>query len=361
AGGGVPWKLDLLPSATETVGPAAVSAGLRFAAWVGSSRAEPADLWRTDLGTGSEAIVERPNAAAVARWKLSTPTDWSFEGPGGETIDAWWYAPTVHVDRGKTPLIVYYYGGATPTVRRFSGTHQVFAGNGYAVLVLNPRGALGYGDRFADEHVDDWGPKASADILAGVDAFVASHPEVDGTRVGIYGGSYGGFMTEYLLTRSDRFAAAVAMYGISDIASYWGAGTWGYTYGDTALAGSFPWNARDLFSGHSPLYAADRITAPLLLLHGLADVNVPEGESEQLYTALRTLGRQVELVTFPGEDHGIAGSWTNWIGHRRMMLEFFDRVLRHQPGAWNERWGLTQPPAEPGEGGTAGAKEAERP
>ncbi len=339
------WRLDPVPGPEETVASVAVASGLAAAAWVGSSRTEPASLWRADLETGKAVCLERPNAAVAARWRLSTPEDWSFRGPGGETIDAWWYPPVVRDDADRVPLIVYYYGGATPTVRRFSGTHQMLAGNGYAVLVLNPRGALGYGDAFADQHVDDWGPRASADILAGVEAFVASHPEIDGDRIGIYGGSYGGFMTEYLVAHSDRFAAAVAMYGIADIASYWGAGTWGYTYGDTALAGSFPWNAAAIFAGRSPLYAADRITTPLLLLHGLADVNVPEGESEQLYTALATLGRRVELVTFPGEDHGIAGSWTNWIGHRRMMLEFFDRILRNQPDAWNERWGIEPPSA----------------
>jgi len=343
--GGESWRLELVSAHADVIGPVALSADLDTAVWSGSSRHQPNTLWRAELSAGGEHAIDTPNAAA-ADWKLSRPVDWSFEGPGGETIDAWWYPPVTHVDSGKTPLIVYYYGGATPTLRGFSTTHQMLAGNGYAVLVLNPRGARGYGDAFADAHVNDWGPKASADILAGVEAFVASHPQVDGKRVGIYGGSYGGFMTEYLVSHSKRFAAAVAMYGISDIASYWGAGTWGYTYGDTALARSFPWNARELFSERSPLYTAGRIETPLLLLHGLADVNVPEGESEQLYTALRTLGRKVELVTFPKEDHGIAGSWKNWVGHRRMMLEFFDRILRGQSGAWNERWGRGADPAE---------------
>ncbi len=334
------WTWKRIHSDAETFERTAVSRDVRFAAGVGSSRVRPADLRLVNLASGMGTVLEAPNARLAADWRLAKAEDLDLTGPSGHRLDAWWYAPTDGTKEGGVPLIVYYYGGATPTTRRFNTTDQVFAANGYTVLVVNPRGALGYGDRFADDHVDDWGPKASADILAAVDAFTTAHPEVDASRIGIYGGSFGGFMTEYLISHSDRFAAATAMYGISEIASYWGEGTWGWTYGDSALAGSFPWNRPELFTTRSPLFAADKIRTPLLLLHGEADVNVPEGESEQLYTALETLGRNVELVTFPGEDHGIAGNWTNWVLHRRMMLEFFDRWLQHRPDAWNHRWGL---------------------
>ena len=99
-----------------------------------------------------------------------------------------------------------------------------------------------------------------------------------------------------------------------------------------------PWEDRDLYVGHSPIYRADRIVTPLLLLHGDADVNVPPGESDQMFTALRVQGKNVELVTFPGEDHGISGSWTNRVEHRTMLLEWFDRWLRDEPAAWEHRW-----------------------
>jgi dipeptidyl aminopeptidase/acylaminoacyl peptidase len=138
---------------------------------------------------------------------------------------------------------------------------------------------------------------------------------------------------------TDRFAAAVDLFGISNLASYWGDGVWGYTYGDVAGHGSYPWNAPDLYAGNSPLFRADRIHTPLLLLHGMADVNVPTHESEQLYAALQVLDRPVELVLFPGEDHGISGTWTNRVEHRTMMLEWFDRFLKDQPEAWRHRWG----------------------
>ncbi len=332
------WNVNRLDTIAEAIAEPAISPDRFVVGFVGEGRALPPEIHLLPLKSGKEAVVERPNAELAKIWKLSHPRRAPFKLNAERYIDAWWYPPTVKADSGKTPLIVYYYGGATPTTRRFNTTHQVLAANGYAVLVINPRGAIGYGQDFADDHMNDWGPKASADILKGIDAFLAKHPEIDAHRIGIYGGSFGGFMTEYLVSHTNRFAAAVAMYGISDISGYWGGGAWGYTYGDTALAGSYPWNATKLFSTHSPVYNADKIHTPLLLLHGMADRNVPTVQSKELYTALKILGRPVELVLFPNEDHGIAGSWKDWIDHRTMMLDFFDRYLRHQPEAWNARW-----------------------
>ncbi len=332
------WRVDRLDTIAEAIAHPALSPDKLDVVFVGEGRALPPEIHMVSLKSGKEVVVERPNAQLAKIWKLSHPRRAPFKRSANRYIDAWWYPPTVKVDSGKTPLIVYYYGGATPTTRRFNTTHQVLAANGYAVLVINPRGAIGYGQDFADVHMNDWGPQAASDILRGVDVFVKQHPTIDANRIGIYGGSFGGFMTEYLLSHSNRFAAAVAMYGISDIAGYWGGGAWGYTYGDTALAGSYPWNAQKLFSEHSPVYNADKIHTPLLLLHGMADRNVPTVQSKELYTALKILGRPVELVLFPNEDHGIAGTWKDWVDHRTIMLDFFDRYLRHQPEAWNARW-----------------------
>lgn len=291
-------------------------------------------------GAEREAFLE-PNRELLSRLLLSPASDASFTLDDGTPIEGWLLRP-----RGpfalaageKLPLIVYYYGGATPTQRGFNELHQFLVGNDYALLVINPRGANAYGRGFADGHVADWGDKAGADILAGVERALQRNPDLDGAHVGCYGGSYGGFMTMHLIARSDRFAAAVSMYGISDLASYFGEGIWGYTYGDQAMARRYPWSDPQWFVDHSPLYQADRIHTPLLLLHGEADTNVPIGEAEQMFTALRLLGRNVEMVRFPGEDHGLRGTFDNRVAHRTMLLEWFDRFLRDQPEAWTARW-----------------------
>ncbi len=303
------------------------------AAWLHAATDAPPRVVVADVATGRSDRLDCPRIPPV---RVTRAVPVPFTASDGVTIDGWLYEPA-GVD-GKLPLIVYYYGGAVSTLAGFNFTHQWLAANGYAVYVLNPRGAHSYGRAFADAHVADWGEKAARDVVEGVTRLLAAHPELDPERVGCYGGSFGGFMTMTMITRSDLFAAAVSLYGISDIASYWGAGIWGYTYGDMALGGGYPWSRPDLFRDRSPLYHADRVHTPLLLLHGLADVNVPEQESEQMFTALRVLGRDVELVRFGGEDHGISGTWRNRVLHRTMLLEWFDRWLKDQPEAWEARW-----------------------
>ncbi|HHN75060.1 MAG TPA: S9 family peptidase, partial [Acidobacteria bacterium] len=324
------WEVLPLPAEGEALARAAISPTGRFLASVFSSPTHPEALFVSSLESGTSEVVERPSATVVERWILSSPRDASFRGPGGERIDAWYYPPLFAFEPRRIPLVVYTYGGAVPTTRAFNPMHQFLATHGYGVLVVNPRGAFGRGRAFADHHAGDWGPKAAADVLAAIDALLATHEEINPATIGLYGGSYGGFMTEYLLTISDRFAAAVSLYGISNIASYWGQGAWGWTYGEMASGGKMPWGDPALFTEHSPLFRAEKIHTPLLLLHGTSDRNVPPTESEQLFTALKILDRPVELVLFPGEDHGISGSFERRSEHRTMILEWFDRYLRDQ-------------------------------
>ena len=319
---------------------ASVAPAARTAAWVADTWNALPRLVVADLSTGGTRELDLFGAPSL---ELAQAEPFGFRTADGDSIDGWWYRP-LHPAPGPAPLVVYYYGGAVSTLGGIDPTHQWLAANGYAVYVLNPRGAHTYGHAFADAHVNDWGELAGADVIAGARALLAAHPELDAARVGCYGGSYGGFLTMHLLTRTDLFAAAVSMYGISDIASYWGEGIWGSTYGDMALARSYPWNRPDIFADRSPLYHADRIVTPLLLLHGDADLNVPPGESEQMFTALKLLGREVELVRFAGEDHGISGTWANRTAHRTMLLEWFDRWLKHEPAAWNARWAEEETP-----------------
>lgn len=238
---------------------------------------------------------------------LPTSHDWSFRATRGDTINGFYFLPQDFDATKKYPMIVYYYGGCTPTSKILEGFWPLAAtaNMGYVVLVLNPSGAIGYGQEFAARHVGTWGDESGDDIIEGVKCFSNEQAFVDKSKIGCMGASYGGFMTQYLMTKTDIFACAISHAGISDITGYWGGGYWGYTYGETAEYGSFPWSRPDIFVEHSPLYNADKIHTPLLLLHGTADTNVPTNQSQAMYTALRILNRPVAYVTFEGENHVI--------------------------------------------------------
>ena len=156
---------------------------------------------------------------------------------------------------------------------------------------------------------------------------------MDAKKVGCCGASYGGFMTQYLQTRTDIFAAAVSHAGISALSSYWGEGYWGYGYCSSANTGTYPWNHPAFFTEHSPLFHADKITTPLLLIHGNADTNVPVGESIQMFAALKILGKEVALVQVDGENHGVA-DYTKRLGWHNSIFAWFAKWLKEEPEWW---------------------------
>ena len=263
--------------------------------------------------------------------------DWKFLSSRGDSINGFYFLPPNFDANQKYPLIVYYYGGCTPTTKalEFQYPLQVLAGQGYVVYVCEPSGAIGYGQEFAARHVNTWGKESGDDIIEGTKQFLKEHTFVNPKKVGCMGASYGGFMTQYLQTRTDIFAAAISHAGISNIASYWGGGYWGYTYGEIAQYGSYPWNNPDLYVKQSPLFNADKINTPILLLHGTVDTNVPTNESQQLFTALRILGKPVSYIQIDGENHVITNH-NKRLAWQNAIFAWFAHWLKDQPEWWTE-------------------------
>ena len=212
---------------------------------------------------------------------------------------------------------------------------QLFASRDYVVYVIQPSGTIGYGQEFSARHVNAWGDYTADNIIEGTKKFCEAHPFVNAKRIGCLGASYGGFMTMYLQTKTDIFAAAASHAGISNVTSYWGEGYWGYSYNAIAAAGSYPWSQPDLFTKHGALFNADKIHTPLLLLHGTADTNVPIGESIQLYNALKILGRTVEFITVDGENHFIA-DYDKRVQWHNSIMAWFAKWLQDSPEWWND-------------------------
>jgi len=334
--------LDVLDGHAVSTGRAAVVVA------AGTEAAAPQRLVAVDLARNRPRVLVDSAQTDYAQTRFGEVRDWSFDNRDGDRIDGRYYLPPDFDPARRYPLIVYYYGGTLPVNRQFTGRYpfHLWAANGYVIYVVQPRGTVGYGQRYSALHVNAWGDYAADDIIEGTRAFLAAHPFVDPKRVGNIGASYGGFMTMLLATRTDLFATSIAHAGISDLTGYWGEGWWGYGYSGVASRGSFPWNNRDLYVEHSPIYHADRITTPLLLLTGDADTNVPPGESRTMYTALKLLGKEVEMVEVAGQDHHILDRekrhlWWDTI------LAWFDRGLKDQPQWWQDLYPETAPKSDP--------------
>ncbi|MDR1763189.1 MAG: S9 family peptidase [Dysgonamonadaceae bacterium] len=293
-------------------------------------------LYRCDLKTGKSTLLADPFAERLSEIELSKVSGWNFISDDGTTIEGRYYLPFDFDPAKKYPLIVYYYGGTSPTARTFESSYplQVYAALGYVVYTLQPSGTTGFGQEFAARHVNAWGEKTADEIILGTQLFCRGHEFVDSTKIGCVGASYGGFMTQFLQTRTNIFAAAVSHAGISNITSYWGEGYWGYSYSGAASAFSYPWNNPRLYTEQSPLFSADKINTPLLLLHGTVDTNVPIGESIQMFNALKILGKTVEFVTVKDENHGIA-AYQHRIDWNKTIYAWFARWLKNQPEWWN--------------------------
>ena len=293
-------------------------------------------LYQLDTKKDKQVLVEDLSKEILKDIQLGECHDWNFINSKGDTIYGRYYLPPYFDASKKYPMIVNYYGGCSPTGRNFESRypHHAYAALGYVVYVVQPSGASGFGQEFGARHVNTAGEGPAQDIVEGTKKFCEAHSFVNSKKIGCIGASYGGFMTQYLQTKTDIFAAAISHAGISDHTSYWGEGYWGYSYSEVSMAGSYPWTRKDLYVDRSPLFNADKIHTPLLFVHGDVDMNVPVGESIQMYTALKLLGRETAMVLVTGQDHHIVeyGKRIQW---QNTIWAWFAKWLQDDATWWN--------------------------
>lgn len=325
-----------IPLDVDVLGNFSLAENTLNATYAGNSVDAPDRVYAINLKNNRSVLIDAPQAQQAGEYELGPVKEWNFISTDGTTIEGRYYLPADFDPTKKYPMLVYYYSGTTPTNRHFFHPYSMhlYAAQGYVVYVLQPSGTIGFGQEFAARHVNAWGKQTADDIITGVKRFCEEHPYVNAKKVGCMGASYGGFMTMYLQTRTDIFAAAVSHAGISALSSYWGEGFWGYSYSAAASAHSYPWNNPQLYVEQSPLFHADKINTPLLLLHGTADTNVPIGESIQMFTALKLLGKQVDFIQVEGENHGIA-QFDKRLAWKKSIFAFFAKWLKDEPEWWN--------------------------
>lgn len=329
-------KIEQIPTGEDLVNRFTIASAAPVMVWYGQGASNSDRSYIIDLKKGKETLLEDLSKDILKGVKLGECRPWNFTSSKGDEINGRYYLPADFDPSKKYPLIVNYYGGCSPTERNFESRypHHLYAAMGYVVYVINPSGATGFGQEFSARHVNTAGNGPADDIVEGTKRFCSEHSFVDEKKIGCIGASYGGFTTQYLQTITDIFAAAISHAGISDHTSYWGEGYWGYSYSEVSMAGSYPWSETDLYVKQSPLYNAHKVNTPILFVHGDADTNVPVGESIQMYTALKLLGKETAMVLVKDQDHHIL-DYNKRILWQNTIFAWFAKWLQDDPTWWN--------------------------
>lgn len=290
----------------------------------------PGDLYMYEQpgDPGVEPIqLTRSNPQLEDEIHLSTPETFWFNSSDGLRLQGWIMKPHGMVDGVKIPTILEIHGGPH-MMYGFTFMHefQILAAQGYAIVYINPRGGLGYGQQFVDACRGDYGGGDYRDLMESVDYALSQYEFIDESRLGVTGGSYGGFMTNWIVGHTDRFKAAVTQRSISNWLSFYGVSDIGYFFTEDQIGGN-AWDDTEKLWKHSPLAYVDNVSTPLLILHGEQDLRCPIEQAEQLYIALKRRKQTTRLVRFPGANHELSRG-----GHPHLRV----RRLEHIAGWFNE-------------------------
>jgi dipeptidyl aminopeptidase/acylaminoacyl peptidase len=333
-------KIKNIPVMEEAVSAFDLGDRTPMMAYTGHGTMNADRLYALDTESGKSRLIRDAKGDRLSDVKLGKCSSWDFVNSRGDTIYGYYFLPPDFNPSLKYPMIVNYYGGCSPTTRSFESRYpqQLYAAQGYVVYVIQPSGAVGFGQEFSSRHVNTAGEGPAQDIIEGTEQFMKEHPFVNPKKVGCIGASYGGFMTQYLQTKTNLFAAAISHAGISDHTSYWGEGYWGYSYSEVSMANSYPWANKELYVDRSPLFNADKIHTPILFLHGTADTNVPIGESIQMFNALKLLGRPTAFVVVEGENHHIL-QYEKRVKWQNTIFAWFAKWLQDDDSWWKSMYG----------------------
>ena len=302
-------------------------------AFTATDPVSPAEVFICNAdGTGERQLTDL-NRQWKSEVALGRPERFRFERAGFQ-VDGWVIKPFGFEPGRRYPALLNIHGGpATQYGHNFFDEFQVSAGAGYAVIYTNPRGSQGYGESFTRAVIEDWGGGDYADVMAGVDEALRRYDFIDPERLGVMGGSYGGFMTSWVVGHTDRFKAACSERALNTHYSMFGSSDIGHSFPEAYSGGKLPWDDLQWYIDHSPLTYARNITTPLLIMHSEQDLRCPMEQAEQLFIWLKKQRKEVMFVRFPDENHELSrsGKPRHRLERFRLILDWFAKYL--QPAA----------------------------
>jgi dipeptidyl aminopeptidase/acylaminoacyl peptidase len=302
--------------------------------YTASTHTRPHELFRQD-GTQLTSVCDE----FVAGRELADAERFTALSQDGTEVEAWLVRPPGFDEARRYPVLLSIHGGPfTQYGTGFFDEFQVYAGAGYAVLFANPRGGSGYSEQWGRAirgpiggDGPGWGSVDYEDLMAVVDTALQRYPFLDGERLGVLGGSYGGFMTSWIVGHDNRFKAALSERAVNHLVSAFGSGDLFWVF-ERQFGGPL-WEHVDAWLRMSPATYAGEIETPLLIVHSEADLRCNVEQGEHLFTLLRLQGKEVEMLRFPAESHELtrAGAPLHRVQRFEAVLEWFGRYL--SPGA----------------------------
>ncbi|HEY3137704.1 MAG TPA: S9 family peptidase [Blastocatellia bacterium] len=308
-----------------------ISADGKTLVFTRQSLTQPIEIYKADSSGANATRLTKTNDALLADFGLKPAEEVSWEGAAGAKVYGWVVKPPNFTANKKWPLIVLIHGGpqgAWNDAWSYRWNPQLFAAAGYVVFAPNPRGSFGYGQKFVDEISGDWGGKVYTDIMNGA-AYLASMPYVDRERIGAAGGSYGGYMVNWIEGHNNdprvKFSALVSHAGVYNLTSMYGA-TEELWFPEWEFKG-MPWTNPEMYSKWSPHMFVKQFKTPLLVINGELDYRVPYTEGLQLFTALQRQGVESKLLVYPDEGHWVLKPQNSELWYNT-VLGWFDGHLK---------------------------------
>ena len=300
-------------------------------AYVATTPTSPPELFWQAAGADAPVQLTEANTKFLEEVIVQETHEMRYTTEDGQEIQAWYILPVGYEEGTRYPLAFNIHGGPHvmwgPSARSMFHEWQTHAARGYAVFYANPRGADGYGEDFMRALHANWGRVAYDDLMAGIETFLEMGI-VDANRMAVTGGSYGGYMTGWIVGQTDRFAAAVSQRGVYNLSSFYG--TADIPFLITGEYDVHPWEdgAQKLLWEHSPVAYAPHVKTPILLIHSENDFRVPIEQAEQFFAFIRrATDTPIELLRYPRDGHELSrsGEPLHRVSRLTAMLEWFDR------------------------------------